>query len=113
MKRYVLAVLTVGLLVAGDKTKDEDDKKEKGKLKGSWKVVAMEFAGMKVPEEEVKKDNTVLVFEADKITRKGKDKTEDATYVIDPSQKLKEIDITPTDGPEKGKTMKCVYMLDG
>jgi uncharacterized protein (TIGR03067 family) len=110
MKLFVPGILMVGLLTAAD-AKEDAVKKELKKLKGTWSATAMEFAGKKAPEEEVKK--TKIMFDGDKATLiDGKEK-KPATIKIDPSKKPATIDITPTEGKEKGKTMKAIYMIDG
>jgi uncharacterized protein (TIGR03067 family) len=59
-------------------------------------------------------EGAVRVVEGDKFTIKVGDKAmRAATMKLDPSKKPKWIDITFTDGPEKGKTRLGIYMLDG
>ena len=57
------------------------------------------------------------VITADKIvvhTPVGKESKDDpASYKLDPSQTPKEIDITPLEGPSKGKTEEGIYNLGG
>jgi uncharacterized protein (TIGR03067 family) len=112
--RALLMLLAVGFLVAAD-DKDDAVKKEKAKLKGTYKMVSGEEQGMKLPDDYV--TNTKVEFTNDKmIIKVVKDKDEknvEATYKIDPGQKIKTIDLKPTDGPEKGKTIKGIYVIDG
>jgi uncharacterized protein (TIGR03067 family) len=107
MRKCVLGVLAVGLLVAADDKKDD----VKEKLKGTWAIVAMEVGGKKAPEELIK--GQTITFDADKMTHKEKDRTEPATYKIDATQKPGHLDMTPTEGPDKGKTVKMIFQLDG
>ena len=107
MKKALLGVVVVGLVLAADDKKDD----VKEKLKGTWTVVSIEAAGKKVPEEFVK--GQTITFDADKMTHKEKDKTEPATYKIDAGQKPAHLDMTPTEGPDKGQTVKMIFQLDG
>jgi uncharacterized protein (TIGR03067 family) len=111
MRFRVLAVVAVvGLCLAAD-AKDDAAKKEMDKLKGTWAMTAGEGNGDPLPPEMVK--SAKLIVMGDKITLNDGNEKHEATYKVDPTQKPTTIDITPTDGPEKGKVMKGIYMLDG
>jgi len=107
MKKTLLGVLAIGLLVAADDKKDD----VKDKLQGTWTVVSVERAGKKAPDDEIK--GASLTFEGDKVTFKRGNDTKSATFKVDATQKPGHFDLTPSDGPEKGKTMKMVFELDG
>jgi uncharacterized protein (TIGR03067 family) len=107
----LLVVVAAGLLVAAD-AKDDAVKAAKAKLKGAWKVVTLEEQGEKAPEDVVNKMR--LVFQDDKLVIKGTDDGDhEAKYSIDPSQKPASLDLVPADGQEKGKTLRCIYSLEG
>lgn len=109
MRKSLLGVLVIGLLLAADEKKADD---VKGKLKGTWDVVSMEIAGKKAPESEFKGDT--LTFEGDKVTHvNSKGKKEPAAFKIDTTQKPAHLDVTPTEGPDKGMTMKMILQLEG
>jgi len=107
MKKCMLGVLVVGLLVAADDKKDD----AKDKLKGTWTFVSMEQGGQKAPEDVVK--TMSMTFDGDKVTFKRGNDTKMGTVKIDASQKPGHLDITPSDGPQKDKTMKMVFEFDG
>jgi uncharacterized protein (TIGR03067 family) len=107
MKKVLLGLAVIGLTIAADDKKDD----LKDKLKGTWHVVAMEVNGKKVPEEFFK--GQTMAFGPDKVTLKEKDKVESATYAVDAGQKPAHLDMTPTEGPDKGKTVKMIFQLDG
>jgi uncharacterized protein (TIGR03067 family) len=111
-KRVVLCI-AVGLLIAAD-AKDDAVKAAKAKLKGSWSLVSLEESGKKQPFPEGAKMS--LVFQDDKVVMQSafgdKKDSKEATYVIDPTKKPATIDITPSDGPEKGKTMPAIYVIE-
>jgi uncharacterized protein (TIGR03067 family) len=107
MKKCVLGVLVIGLLVAADDKKDD----LKDKLKGTWTVISMEEGGKKAPDDAIK--GMTLTFDGDKVTYKHGNDTKMATFKLDATQKPGHFDIMPSDGPEKGKTLKMIFMLDG
>jgi uncharacterized protein (TIGR03067 family) len=99
MKRFaavgVVAVFALGGLVLADEKELKD-------LDGTYKVVAAERGGKPVPAED--RDKLLLTFKGDTLTVNvdGADKA--AKIKIDASKAPATIDITPTDGGEKGKT---------
>jgi len=104
----IVAVLTVGLLLAADETKKDDNDKDAKKLEGTWAVVSMEHEGQKAPDEEAK--GITVTFTADgKVTVKMPDKETKGTYKLDSEKKLKEITLEA--GGEK--TLYGIYKLDG
>lgn len=105
MKPRVFLVLVVGVLLAADAK--EDIQKEQEKIKGAWKITALESEGAS------EKEDASLTFGDDKLTVAFKDEKKTAAYKLDPSSQPKSIDIIPDDGPEKGKTIKGIYSLDG
>jgi uncharacterized protein (TIGR03067 family) len=80
------------------------------KLAGTWKVDAATFNG---------DDATALFKEAVLTIEEGKYKVafggmnDVGTLALDPAKKPKEMTITGTDGPSKGKTMPAIYEIDG
>jgi uncharacterized protein (TIGR03067 family) len=93
------------LLAAASENKD----KAADKLQGTWTVVSVVIDGKENPKA---KDDKVT-FDGAKLIVKHKDDAHEATYKLDPAQKPKAIDITPTDGPNKDKVMKGIYSIDG
>jgi uncharacterized protein (TIGR03067 family) len=111
MGKRLILLLAVGVMVAADA---DAVKKEKAKLKGTWTVVSLEEEGKKQPFPEGVKMS--LIFQDDKLAMQfalgDKKDSKEAAYVIDPAKKPAIMDITPNDGPEKGKTVRGIYMLD-
>src|SRR6266852_5961148 len=110
MRQYALA-LGVGLvfvgfgplLAAGD-AKGEAIKKDRKKFEGTWEVVSLGVDGNKAGEEDAKK--ITVINEADgkwTIEAEGKVVAR-GTSVIDPMKKPKTVDLTVTDGEDRGKT---------
>lgn len=110
MKSFL--ALVVLLAASSFLTADDKDaaKKELAKFQGTWIFESIEVEGEKVPPEGLK--GSKLTIKDDTFTVTGADGLFKGTFKIDPTKKLKEIDVTFTDGPEKGKTMVGIYELD-
>jgi uncharacterized protein (TIGR03067 family) len=90
---------------------DEKTDAELKAMTGTWKVEKAEFAGNDATA--LLKELKLIVSEGGKYAVEiGKEKDE-GTVIIDVSKKPKEMDIKPTVGPNKGKTIKTIYKLDG
>src|SRR5262245_47823317 len=111
MKLRVLAALTVCLLFGPAMAQDAKD--ELKKFAGSWKMTKFESGDKKAPPEEFFA-KIRFVFEGEKLLVKVEGQTKDeTTFKIDPSKKPKQIDVTSSMGPNKGKVAEGIYELDG
>ncbi len=91
------------------KAKPREDKEM---LQGTWNVVNVDTGGPIQPKE-ISKDQ-ILVFTRDKLVINYDDgSSREMTYQLDPKQKPRAIDLSPTDEREKGYTFKGIYELDG
>ena len=108
MKRYALLALAAGLLVAAA---PDDAKNDLKKLDGTWVLASGENDGKKISADTLKTGQ--LTIDGDKHTVKVGDTTYKGTHKLDPTAKPKTIDITPTNGDNKGKTSLGIYDLDG
>jgi uncharacterized protein (TIGR03067 family) len=54
-----------------------------------------------------------LIIKGDRFTFKTEQGSGAGTFKVDLAQKPKKIDVTFTDGPEKGKTAQGIYELEG
>jgi uncharacterized protein (TIGR03067 family) len=104
MKRccVILVLAIASATLAGDA-----DRKA---LNGSWKPVAAELAGAKFPQEEL--DKITLKIDGDKYTVEVGKAIDKGTAKSDASAKPKSMDITGTEGPNKGKTLLAIYEID-
>ena len=89
----------------------QDAAREKTKLEGKWMLVSAEVAGEKLPEAVVK--SISLTLKGDEYTVKVGEAVDKGTVRLDAAAKPKTMDITGTDGPNKGKTLLAIYELDG
>jgi len=108
MTRALLAMLAVAFLLAAEEKKPDD---VKAKLNGVWNYVSIEVGGKKDPEDEVA--GRTVTFDGDTLTDEIMgEKGATLTYKIDASKKPAEMDVTHTDGPNKGTTTKYIFFLE-
>jgi uncharacterized protein (TIGR03067 family) len=88
-----------------------DDAKDARALEGTWLASKAEFGGKKFPDE-VRKSIKLVIKDGKYTVTVGK-KPDRGTAKLDPSAKPKAMDITGTDGPNKGKTFLAIYELKG
>jgi len=85
-------------------------KKDQEALQGEWVMQSLEVEGEAVPEEKLK--GTTLLIQGDKyivVTEKNK---REASFKLDPTQKVKTIDMVP-EGKDRSKIAKGIYKLEG
>ena len=87
-------------------------RKDKAALQGTWRVVASEQDGEKVPADDLK--DLFLIFKEDAIQiREGTKSEEKFRFAIDPARNPKEMDLTILFGPKKGMIDRAIYTIDG
>lgn len=98
---HVTLLLALLPLSAADGVADEQKK-----LDGHWQATKATLAGKELPEPAVK---------AIKLEMKGGKYTvgnDRGTVRVDPDKKPREMDIKGVEGPNKGKTFLCIYVLE-
>ncbi len=87
-------------------------RKDKAALQGIWQVTASVSKGEKSSADEIK--DLALIFRDDGIAVREGGKTHDNfSYLIDPTRKIKEIDLILKAGPQKGRIDRGIYRIDG
>jgi uncharacterized protein (TIGR03067 family) len=81
------------------------------RFEATWRFVAIEVAGQKIPEKAFEKDT--LVLKGKRFASFVGGKMVHGDFKIDPLAKPKTIDIIFTEGPGKGHSQKGIYELDG
>src|SRR6516162_6482540 len=105
----------VGFAASGGFGTRADDKadleKEVRKFQGTWTFESSKTGGKELPAGELK--GLILTFEGDKHTvKKGDEVIQVGTQKIDPTKSPKTIDVTMTEGPNKGMVMLGIYEID-
>jgi uncharacterized protein (TIGR03067 family) len=98
-------VLAFSLAAAGG------DGKDGGTIQGTWLPSTAELGGKTFPEEALKAMK--LVVKDDKYTVTVGKAVDEGTVKLNAAAKPKEMDVTGTDGPNKGKTFRAIYERDG
>ena len=80
-------------------------------LDGAWLPSTAELGGEKFPDDVRK--TIKLVVKDDKYTVTVGKQVDQGTVKLNASAKPKELDITGTEGPNKGKTILAIYERDG
>ena len=102
--------LVVSLTLGGDVT--EAIRKDKASLQGVWKVTSSVSKGEKSTPDEIK--DLALLFRGDGIAvREGGQTHDNFSYLLDPTKKIKAIDLILKAGPQKGRVDRGIYKLDG
>jgi uncharacterized protein (TIGR03067 family) len=111
-KRLIVSVLGL-LAVASIARLDarEGDRGEWKAIQGVWVAPSAELAGKAMPEAFTK--NLRLTIGDGKYTLDGAEQPDRGTVKIYPDKKPKQMDITGTDGPNKGKTFLAIYEVSG
>ena len=105
---FALLIAMTSLSAAGD-DKDKAIKEDRKKYEGTWQVVSLEVDGKKTAEEDAKKitvvndrDGKWAIEVEGKVVARG-------TREIDPTKKPKTVDLTVTEGDNKGQTALGIY----
>ena len=102
-------VLALATTSSGD---DEKDRTEELKaLIGTWTIDKAELGGVNVLEHLKPLDFDIK--QGGKYTAKHGEEVDNGAFTIDPSKAPKQMNIKPTGGPNKGKSVKSIYKLDG
>jgi len=108
LKPFVVLTLVLAVSLAAR----DEDKKDGDALQGTWLPSTAEFGGKKFPDE-IRKAMKLVVKDDKYTVTAGKEGTDKGTVKLNPAAKPKEMDITGTDGPNKGKTFLAIYEQDG
>lgn len=107
MKGFVLAAGLLAVGLAGVAPADEKALKE---LEGAYKVASIEKNGKSATKDQL--DDLTVAVKGDDFTLVTKDGEKKAKIKVDATKTPHAIDITPTDGPEKGKTFPGIYKTE-
>ena len=106
MTRYAVTFLVAGMLVAAPAPKEDDTKQ----FQGTWQAVTYEANGG--AQKDVA-DKVVCTCEKDVFTFKYDGKVVwKATFKLSPSKKPRTIDLSITEGPNKGQAILGIYEVE-
>jgi uncharacterized protein (TIGR03067 family) len=84
---------------------------EKSKFDGTWAIESAELGGQVMPAEFNK--TTSMTLSGDQYVVTVGQSPDRGTFRVDESKSPKTMDITGTEGPNKGKTIQAIYELTG
>lgn len=107
-----LAMLTLfGSNATADDAKDDAIKNDRKLLEGTWRIISLEANGNKSKDEDAKKFTVVNGSDGKWSLRSEGNEIMKGTNTIDPTLKPKTIEITLTEGQDKGKSFLGIYEL--
>jgi uncharacterized protein (TIGR03067 family) len=109
--RSTVWLLGLTLLAGSAEAGQDDAKGDMGPIQGGWKMVLGFINGEELPADQVKTGE--LTIEDGLYRAKLGAAASTATIKIDSSKAPKEIDLTYTDGAQKGTTVKGIYKVAG
>ncbi len=92
-------------------SKDAAIKKDRKRIEGTWRIVALEMDGNQAQEEDAKKLTVVNGADGTWSLRSEGKEISKGTSTFDPAQKPKAIDFTPTEGGGKDNHYVGIYEL--
>jgi uncharacterized protein (TIGR03067 family) len=111
MRAFVIAAVLLGLTAcAAGRADDKGAPKEAKMIGGTWQLVEGELGGKKFPPEVAKGIRLELSPGKYVVTAESKD---EGTVKYIPNTSPAAMEITGTDGPNKGKTFSAIYELKG
>jgi uncharacterized protein (TIGR03067 family) len=102
----LLIALIAGVAISAEQKEDHS-------ADGTWVIAAMEVGGMKVPEESLKKQSARLTLDGEKWTLKMEDGAGAGTSRVDATKHPTEMDITTSEGANKGSVIKAIVERTG
>jgi uncharacterized protein (TIGR03067 family) len=106
MFRTLSTVLFIMLAIGADNRKEDT-----AAMSGTWLPASAELSGNPFPEDTLK--TMKLEVNADKYIVTVGAAVDKGTVTVDPTANPKTMDITGTDGPNKGKKFLTIYELKG
>lgn len=106
-KFFVALTLVLSFVLAAR----SGDAKDSDTIEGTWLPSTAELGG-KMFHDDIRK-TIKLVVKDDKYTVTVGKQVDQGTVKLKPAAKPKEMDITGTDGPNKGKTIRAIYEREG
>jgi uncharacterized protein (TIGR03067 family) len=111
MKTSISCITVAAFFIGAAQDGDDLIRKEQKRFQGTWKVVAAEQKGEKVPAKDL--EGILLTIEGHTIQVKENDKTQERyTYKLALDKKPKQVDFTYKEGPKKGRTDRGIYKFE-
>lgn len=107
----VVTLTALTAVVSADEKQAAAIQKDRNMIAGTWQIEVLEINGNRSAGEDVKQLTVVNGADGTWSLRSDGNEVGRGTTSIDPSQKVKTIDIQPTSGQDQGKTYRGIYEL--
>ncbi|MGE0378525.1 MAG: TIGR03067 domain-containing protein [Planctomycetaceae bacterium] len=104
-------VLCGALVCMGGDILADDKESDQARMEGAWEVVELVQDGTPVPKEVFA--TWRVKFAGNRLTIVESQGSHAVVFKLDPSSRPKGMDSTPLDGPQKGKTLRGIYDVQG
>jgi uncharacterized protein (TIGR03067 family) len=98
--------------IAGLTLADEVTGREAKRLDGTWKFVSLRSDGDDAPKDFVEKGRWLIRDKQITVPDRSRGASR-ISIKLDPSRSPKAMDLTALDGATKGKTIECIYKIEG
>jgi len=110
---FLLLVVGVALCLTGaNPAKEDQAKKDREQMQGTWKTVGGESGGQELPEDDLKQLNMKITFKGDRYTFEMTGNQEEGKVKLQADKKPKTIDFVIESGVDKGKTQLGIYEME-
>jgi uncharacterized protein (TIGR03067 family) len=106
-----LLLPAIATMVSAEDAQDQAIKEERQRIAGTWRIVALVVNGAAAKEEDAKKLTVVNGSDGTWSLRSEDQELSKGTSTLDPTQKPKTIDFTPTVGETNGKQFLGIYEI--
>ena len=106
-----LLLPAIATIVSADDAKDQAIKKERQRIEGTWRIVALVVDGAAAKQEDAMKLTIVNGSDGTWSLRSDDREISKGTSTFDPTQTPKTIDFTPTVGETNGKQHLGIYEI--
>ena len=112
MQRVAPWIVVAGLALVSPTRGDVPPPGDLARLQGAWSLVAMTRNGDDAVLDGL--ENSTLIFEGNeyRVERRG-EVLERGTFRLDPDASPKQVDVTPSQGRDQGKTIRGIYAFEG
>jgi uncharacterized protein (TIGR03067 family) len=110
MKRFAGLMVVAAAVVLSPSVRGDAAAEDWKKMAGTWKVDSATLNGQ---DTTAGLKAVVLTIEEGKYNVDFAGMADAGTVKLDPAKKPKQMTITGTDGPSKGKTMPAIYEVEG
>jgi uncharacterized protein (TIGR03067 family) len=114
MPPRITIILAAVLLIAGGNPRDRAPRTNREQFQGTWELITLEVNAQQAFQIALGDlAEARLVAEGDSCRLRFGEAERTMTYRLNPGKAPQAIDLTVTAGPDKSKTFRGIYALDG